>query len=139
MTTEEKLLDAAQTLIKNQGLINFSMADIPRACGLSRASCYQHFRDKNEVLAALCTNELLANIKAVKSEQYHQVSGVFSMVLRPLIYNHLKDRDQLAIDHAFEEFLSCLDALPDDPNFSFMKQGFNTLKNERNQGKMNIV
>ncbi|NKF52441.1 TetR/AcrR family transcriptional regulator [Shewanella sp. WXL01] len=139
MTTEEKLLHAADELIKQHGIINFSMSDIPRACGLSRASCYQHFRDKNEILAALCTRELMRNFRAINEQRWDDISGIFTMVLRPLVFNHLKERDQLAIDNAFEQLLGSLELLPSNDKFNFMKQGFKILKSERELGLLKIV
>ncbi|MBR9727009.1 TetR family transcriptional regulator [Shewanella intestini] len=139
MNTEEKLLHAAKWLVKEHGIINFSMSDIPRICGLSRASCYQHFRDKNEILATLCTQELMDNFRAVKDQRWQDISAVFTLVSRPLIFNHLKERDRLAIDNAFNQFFNCIELLPDNIELSFLKQRLQTLKNERTHSKLRLT
>ncbi|ARD21319.1 MULTISPECIES: TetR/AcrR family transcriptional regulator [Shewanella] len=139
MTTEQRLLNAAKDLIQEHGLINFSMSDVPRACGLSRACCYQNFRDKNEILAALCIEEVQANIKAIQEQRFSDLIGTFSMVLRPLIFNHLKDKDRLALDHVFAELLALIHGLPEKNEFLFLKRGFEFIELERTQIKANIA
>ena len=131
MTTEQRLLDAAKELIKQQGLINFSMSDVPRACGLSRACCYQNFRDKNEILAALCIEETQLNIQAMNEKRYEDFTYTFSMVLRPLIFNHLKGKDQLALEHIFAELSQLIELLPENEEFKFLKRGFEFVIMER--------
>ncbi|WP_285164566.1 TetR/AcrR family transcriptional regulator [Shewanella goraebulensis] len=131
MTTEQRLLNAAKELIKEQGLINFSMSDVPRACGLSRACCYQNFRDKNEILAALCIEEIQLNIQVIKEQRYRDFVGTFSMVLRPVIFNHLKVKDQLALEHIFAELLLLINQLPEIEEFKFLKRGCEFIDMER--------
>ena len=131
MTTEQRLLNAAKELIKEHGLINFSMSDVPRACGLSRACCYQNFRDKNEILAALCIEEIQSNIQSIKEQRYRDLVGTFSVVLRPLVFNHLKVKDQLALEHIFAELLLLVNQLPETEEFKFLKRGIGFIDMER--------
>ncbi len=50
----EALAQAAYELIKEQGAENFSLADACRIAGVSTAAPYKHFRDRDDVLAAVC-------------------------------------------------------------------------------------
>ncbi|WP_153912832.1 TetR/AcrR family transcriptional regulator [Shewanella sp. TC10] len=133
MTTEQRLLKAAKDLIKEHGLINFNMSDVPRKCGLSRACCYQNFRDKNEILAALCIDEIQHNINVIQEQRFEDFLGTFTVVLRPLVFNHLKNKDRLALDHVFAEFLDLVNALPEQEEFKFLKRGFEFVDMERKQ------
>ncbi|MCL1043762.1 TetR family transcriptional regulator [Shewanella electrodiphila] len=136
MTTEQRLLNAAKELIKQHGVINFSMSDVPKACGLSRACCYQNFRDKNEILAALCIEEVQMNITAINEQRFEDFAMIFSMVLRPLIFNHLKDKDRLALEHIFAELTSLITLLPEKEEFKFLKRGFEFLDMEKKQNSI---
>ena len=128
---ETALLNAATDLIKEHGMIALNMSDVHKKAGYSRAAQYQSFSNKNSLLAALCMRELVQNTTAVKEQKYTEITGEFTVVLRPVVYNYLKLADRLMIDSAFNHMLSAVQSLPDVEQFSFLKQGFNFLNEER--------
>ena len=103
---ETALLNAATDLIKEHGMIALNMSDVHKKAGYSRAAQYQSFSDKNSLLAALCMRELVQNTTAVKEQKYTEITGEFTVVLRPVVYNYLKLADRLMIDSAFNHMLS---------------------------------
>lgn len=52
--TREALLDAAESVFRVKGVANATLADVAQAAGLTRGAVYWHFRDKGEMLAAMC-------------------------------------------------------------------------------------
>jgi AcrR family transcriptional regulator len=56
--TESAILEGTKSLIALHGVSNISMIDIADASEVSRATLYNHYRDKNAVLEALVTFEV---------------------------------------------------------------------------------
>ena len=56
--TESAILEGTKTLIAKFGLANISMIEIADASEVSRATLYNHYRDKNAVTTALITAEV---------------------------------------------------------------------------------
>jgi AcrR family transcriptional regulator len=56
--TEGAILEGTKTLISKLGLSNVSMIEIADASEVSRATLYNHYRDKSAVVLALLTSEL---------------------------------------------------------------------------------
>lgn len=56
--TESAILEGTKSLIAQFGLANISMIEIADASQVSRATLYNHYRDKNAVIAALATAEI---------------------------------------------------------------------------------
>lgn len=133
MLTEKEtaLLDAATELVQEKGMIALNMSDVHKRAGYSRAAQYQSFSDKNALLAALCMRELVNNTKAIEEERFDDFTGVFSVVLRPVVYRYLKLSDRLMIDSAFGLMLTQVRSLPDEERFNFLKSGFEFLNKER--------
>ncbi|WP_394203573.1 TetR/AcrR family transcriptional regulator [Shewanella waksmanii] len=128
---EQALLDAAAELIAEKGIIALNMSDVHKKAGYSRAAQYQSFSDKNSLLAALCMRELVQSTEAIKQERYEDLTGDFSVVLRPVVYNYLKLADRLMIDSAFNQLLSETQSLPDTEHCNFIKRAFGFLDAER--------
>ncbi|WP_345727152.1 TetR family transcriptional regulator [Cryptosporangium minutisporangium] len=57
--TRASLLDAAVRLIAERGTRRTSMTDIAQAAGIAKGTLYNHFRNKDEVFAALVEAEIL--------------------------------------------------------------------------------
>jgi AcrR family transcriptional regulator len=55
---QDAILQAAQSLIAEQGVEAVSMAELAKATGLSRPAIYQYFASKDHVLAELVINEM---------------------------------------------------------------------------------
>ena len=132
---ETALLDAAGELIREKGMIALNMSDVHKKAGYSRAAQYQSFSDKNSLLAALCMRELVENTIAIEEQRYKELSGDFTVVIRPVVYDYLKLSDRLMIDSAFSQMLASVESLPDIEEFSFLKQGFAFLHAERSKSK----
>jgi len=56
--TQAAILEATKGLIATTGLKKMSMIEIADASQVSRATLYNHYRDKESVLAALCESEM---------------------------------------------------------------------------------
>lgn len=56
--TESAILEGTKNLIALHGISNISMIEIADASEVSRATLYNHYRDKNAVLNALITAEV---------------------------------------------------------------------------------
>ena len=57
--TQSAILEATKGLIATNGLKKMSMIEIADASEVSRATLYNHYRDKESVLLALCEAELV--------------------------------------------------------------------------------
>jgi len=55
--TESAILSGTKNLIATVGLAKMSMIEIADTSEVSRATLYNHFRDKDSVIAALCESE----------------------------------------------------------------------------------
>ncbi|MGS0681404.1 helix-turn-helix domain-containing protein [Shewanella sp. 125m-7] len=137
MLTEKEtaLLDAASALVKEKGMIALNMSDVHKKAGYSRAAQYQSFSDKNALLAALSMRELVNNTLAIEEKRFDELTGDFTVVLRPVVYSYLKLSDRLMIDSAFRLMLTQVRLLPDDESLSFLKSGFEFLNKEREMTK----
>ena len=65
--TEEAILSTTKTLIAQKGLTATSMIDISAESQVSRATLYNHYRDKNAVVQALLASELIRLKELMKS------------------------------------------------------------------------
>jgi AcrR family transcriptional regulator len=52
---KQALLDAALDLIRTKGAEAFTVREVARLAGVSHSAAYRHFRDKNDLLAAVAT------------------------------------------------------------------------------------
>lgn len=57
--TREALLDAAETVFRSKGVALATLGDVAQSAGLTRGAVYWHFRDKDELLAAMCERAAL--------------------------------------------------------------------------------
>lgn len=53
LETRKKLLEAAKKIICEKGLINTSIAEITKACGVSNGTFYTYFKRKEDIVFAL--------------------------------------------------------------------------------------
>ena len=56
--SKEKLLRGAEELFLRYGLRSVSMDDIARHLGISKQTIYQHFADKDEVVATVAKKQM---------------------------------------------------------------------------------
>ena len=59
LATREALIDAAERVFRREGVTRTSLAEIAAEAGVTRGAIYWHFRDKAEILDALCERTLL--------------------------------------------------------------------------------
>lgn len=67
LETRRKLLDAAKKLVCEKGLVNTSVAEITKACGVASGTFYTHFKRKEDIIYALSREmyqEILDQAKA---------------------------------------------------------------------------
>ena len=77
--TEGAILEGTKSLIAKFGLSNISMIEIADASEVSRATLYNHYRDKNAVTSALITAEVehmieLANTAGTPADALEKLS-----------------------------------------------------------------
>jgi AcrR family transcriptional regulator len=65
-TTRDRILDAASSLMRNQGLAKATTKEIARGAGLSEAALYRHFRDQEEIFLHVLAERMPAFISAMK-------------------------------------------------------------------------
>ncbi len=81
--TRGAILEATQSLVLDFGLHHTNMIDIADRAQVSRASLYNHFRDKNEVFVALLGIEIdriaaLAKVSGSRAESLYFISKEIS-------------------------------------------------------------
>jgi TetR/AcrR family acrAB operon transcriptional repressor len=59
LATRESLIDAAERVFRRNGVTRTSLADVAAEAGMTRGAIYWHFRDKAELLAAMCERTTL--------------------------------------------------------------------------------
>jgi TetR/AcrR family acrAB operon transcriptional repressor len=59
LATRESLIDAAEEVFRREGVSRTSLAEVAAAAGVTRGAIYWHFRDKAELLDAMCERTLL--------------------------------------------------------------------------------
>jgi TetR/AcrR family acrAB operon transcriptional repressor len=57
--TREQLLDAAERVFRDRGVPSTSLGEVAAAAGVTRGAVYWHFRDKADLLSALCERATL--------------------------------------------------------------------------------
>ena len=65
--TQSAILEGAKNLIATVGLAKMSMIEIADTSQVSRATLYNHYRDKESVLVALCDSELRRLVAVAQS------------------------------------------------------------------------
>ena len=65
--TQSAILEGAKNLIATVGLAKMSMIEIADTSQISRATLYNHYRDKESVLAALCDSEIRRLVSIAQS------------------------------------------------------------------------
>jgi len=65
--TEEAILSTTKSLIAQKGLTATTMIDISAESQVSRATLYNHYRDKNAVVQALLASELARLMELMKN------------------------------------------------------------------------
>ena len=59
LATREALIDAAEHVFRREGVTRTSLAEIAAEAGVTRGAIYWHFKDKAELLDAMCARTVL--------------------------------------------------------------------------------
>jgi AcrR family transcriptional regulator len=99
--TQNAILDATKNLIATTGIKKMSMIEIADVSEVSRATLYNHFRDKDSVIRALCESEFarlvqVAQAAANPAIALEQLSLLVSQD-QALSAMRIQDPDQLAL------------------------------------------
>jgi TetR/AcrR family acrAB operon transcriptional repressor len=57
--TREQLLDAAERVFRDHGVASTTLGEVAAAAGVTRGAVYWHFRDKADLLGAMCERATL--------------------------------------------------------------------------------
>jgi AcrR family transcriptional regulator len=63
----DAILSGAAELFARRGYLGTSMNDVAEGCGLSKASLYHYYRDKDEVLASIAERHVTRLVELVRS------------------------------------------------------------------------
>lgn len=66
MTSRDRILDAADELIRTQGLARATTKEIARAAGVAEGTLYKQFRDKHELIGQVLYSRMPQFIPAIK-------------------------------------------------------------------------
>ncbi len=100
--TREALLDAAERVFRERGVAHASLAEVAAAAGVTRGAVYWHFRDKTELLDALCgratlpMEAMLAGASAVCQE--NPLAALASLAVLGLTRLATDSRTQAVLD-----------------------------------------
>ena len=99
--TQNAILGAAKELISTTGLKKMSMIEIADISQVSRATLYNHYRDKDSVIRALCESELARLVEIAQNapdapSALEQISREVSSDIA-LAAMRTQDPDQLAL------------------------------------------
>src|SRR5437879_12293622 len=93
--TRELLLDAAEREFCERGASRTSLAEVASAAGVTRGAVYWHFRDKSDVVSAMCASAKLSietMVDRASSTQQEDplatLRGLMTMALGRLATDH---------------------------------------------------
>ncbi len=92
--TRKIIMDAAMDLFEAHEIKNVTFSDIAEAAGVSRTTVFNYFANQNELLAALCEQEMIDIeeycLKQEKECGYRDVRHIFDQLVYDLaLYPHL--------------------------------------------------
>ena len=77
--TREQLLDAAERVFRERGVANTSLGEVAASAGVTRGAVYWHFRDKADLIGALCDRVTLP-LEVMLDEQCASVPDPLAML-----------------------------------------------------------
>ena len=98
----EQIAEAALSLVANQGLRRLSMAAVARRVGLVPSGIYRHFKNKDEMLAAVLDRieeRLLANVQAAGEESADPLECLKGVLMRHIRF--IREGTGHSADHLF--------------------------------------
>lgn len=70
--TKQKLLNVTREMIDNEGIDSVSMREIGKKVQLSRSALYRHFRNKEDLLAAI----VVENFETLRNAIHHLIQDI---------------------------------------------------------------
>ncbi len=100
--TQSAILEGTKNLIASVGLAKMSMIEIADTSQVSRATLYNHYRDKESVLAALCDSEIrrLVAIAQSASNPTDALQGLSIAVSSDAALAHMRINDPAPLAQA---------------------------------------
>jgi AcrR family transcriptional regulator len=89
-TTRERLLDAAERVIRTKGLAAASTREIAREAGCADGTLYNHFRDRADLFVAIYLEELLPDYWDALSKLPYRIG-------EGTVQSHLEELAQIAL------------------------------------------
>lgn len=83
MTTREKILDVARTMMSQEGLGAVSMRKIGKKVGISQVAIYRHFADKNELIAQIIDEgyqRLVQNLQSAAAQSNNPAEFISNVI-----------------------------------------------------------
>lgn len=101
--TQSAILEGAKNLIATVGLSKMSMIEIADTSQVSRATLYNHYRDKESVLAALCDSEIrrLVSIAQAEGNPTDALEALSLHVSSDTALAHMRTSDPAQLAQAF--------------------------------------
>ena len=95
---EQRILDAAETLIIHYGYDKTTVSDIARTAGVSKGAIYLHFDSKDTLFEALLQRELKRYRQAwIEQIQAHPDGGTMAGIYKSVLYALQRNAFMLAI------------------------------------------
>jgi TetR/AcrR family acrAB operon transcriptional repressor len=112
--TREQLLDAAERVFRDRGVASTSLGEVAAAAGVTRGAVYWHFRDKADLLAALCERARLPHDVMLEARDYEldPWSVLRSMALAALTHLARDARAQAVFQLVFQTCGSASELAP---------------------------
>lgn len=109
--TKEKIIEHAVELFYSQGFVKASIRDLANSLGISQASIYNHFKNKDEILFTIMDrlgDELTVMLKKIEAHSDdHPVDSLWKMIHSHLCLVKKKKKE-------FRIFVDELNQLPDN-------------------------
>ncbi|MBC8071433.1 MAG: TetR/AcrR family transcriptional regulator [Deltaproteobacteria bacterium] len=85
--TRERLVDAAERLLRKRGLSHLSTREVARTAGVADGAMYHHFADKNELLLAVLGRPAPQYLEAIRNLPLAVGQDSVEATLRELAWN----------------------------------------------------
>ncbi len=94
LNTKRKLLEAAKAIIREKGLVNTSVEEITRACGVASGTFYTYFKRKEDVVFAL-SHDMFREI--YEEAQHHDGAFMERLTFYMVTFSGHIERDGLKL------------------------------------------
>ena len=107
LATREALIDAAEQVFRREGVTRTSLAEIAAEAGVTRGAIYWHFRDKAELLDAMCERTVMpldaAFARAAESARADPLGALRTLAVDALLKLARDPRTQAVFEILFHK------------------------------------